>query len=336
MFRQSNSPVSEPSHSHIHTEVTLYLSLSSLWRRKLLIVAIVATALGLGIIAVLVMPQRYTAEAYIRGAVTASDALAKNDEGSSAAIISLDLSRMIETQSLLLRSHQLARRVVEQLGPEKLRSEVGEGGWLEFYSKRADIPARQEDMAATRLLHGLSVTTDPRAYLITVRYTARDPELADLITNAFVAESLRSIRLQILSQQRSSTQASLSERLVKFGDKHPRVIEKRLGLQAIDSLSEKWQHATHDEILRAAGENVTQAMALPSSPIRFVISLHVLVGVLVGVGVALWLEQGNWWRALSQRYRTFEAKGPDAISVSEAAKVLVAARLAKRQNEKAC
>lgn len=334
MSRHSNSAVSDSSYRHTHSEAALYALLSSLWRRRFLILALVAAALALGIIAALLMPKQYTAEAYISAAVTVSDAASKDNAGKSAGSISFDPSRMIETQSLLLQSHQLARRVVERLGIEKLRSEVGESVWLKLNAKQADIAA--QDMAATKLLHSLSVTTDPRAYLITIRYTARDPELSELIANSFAAEMLRSIKLQILSQQRSSVQASLSERLSRFGDKYPRVIQEKLRLQAIDGLLEKWQHATDDQILRAAGENVTQAVALPSSLTRFVISLHVFLGVLVGVGVALWLERANWWRTLYQYYPgTFQAEGPDAISVSKAAKVLVAARLAKRQNENA-
>ena len=57
----------------------LSLTFASLWRRKLLMVAIVVTALALGGIAVLVMPEQYTAEAYIRGGFTASDAVVADD-----------------------------------------------------------------------------------------------------------------------------------------------------------------------------------------------------------------------------------------------------------------
>src|SRR5262245_31981872 len=89
----------------------------SLWRRKWLIMAIIAASLVLGIIAVLVMPHRYMAEAYIRGDFfAASDAVAKDGEGLTAEqSISLDLGRIIETQSKLLQSRLLARRVVQQL-----------------------------------------------------------------------------------------------------------------------------------------------------------------------------------------------------------------------------
>ena len=177
----------------------------------------------------------------------------------------------------------------------------------------------------------LSVTTNSRAYLITLGYTSRDPDLAVLITNAFVAEILRSIKLQILSQQRSSTQASLSESLATFGDKFPRVIEAKLQLAAINSLLKKWHGERCEEILRSAGENVTQATALPSTRRRLVVALHLLIGVAISIGVALWLERARWWSALS-RYGVETTERLNSITLSQAAKLLVAARLAKRQN----
>ncbi len=294
------SPRSEPASLHTHSEDVLYAVLSSLWRRRLLIVTLVAAAFAIGIVVGLLMPQQYTAEAYIRGVATASDAVAKDDAGRNAAVVTLDMGRMIETQSILLQSHQLARRVIERLGLQRVRTEVDQTGWLGF-SNGTNSPGRQEDTAATRLLKHLAVTTDPRAYLIALNYTSGDPDLAVLIANAFVAEILRSIELQILSQQRSATQAALSDRLAQFGEKFPRVIEARLHLAAIDGLLEKWQIASHEEILRSAGENVTLATAIPSTRRRLVVALHLLVGGVIGIGVALWLERSRWWRAPSQR-----------------------------------
>ena len=149
----------------------LYAIFASLWRRKLPMVAIVATALALGVIAILVIPKQYTGEAYIRGGFPASNAVAASeDKRSTATSISLDLERVIETQSSLLKSYQLARRVVERIGLERLQPEIGRRPWLaKFYLNADDIPGKQEDLAATELLRGLSVTNDPRAYLITVK-----------------------------------------------------------------------------------------------------------------------------------------------------------------------
>ena len=145
-------------------------------------------------------------------------------------------------------------------------------------------------MAATRLLRGLSVKTEPRVYLITVQYTAGDPELAALIANTFVAELVRTTTLQTLSERRTSAQAALSEQLAMFGDKYPKVREATVRLQAADALLKEQLSKTFEEIRRAAGENVTfaQAVAVPSSPKPTLsIGIALIVGLVIGVGLAL-------------------------------------------------
>ena len=90
------------------------------------------------------------------------------------------------------------------------------------------------DHAATQLLRGFSVSTDPRTYMIEVSYTARDPELAAVISNAFVTEFLRASRLQTLSLKRSLAATTLSQQLAIFGDKHPKAIKAKMQLAAAD------------------------------------------------------------------------------------------------------
>jgi capsular polysaccharide biosynthesis protein len=150
------------------------------------------------------------------------------------------------------------------------------------------------DSAAVRLLEDLSVTSDPRAYLLTVSYRAENPQLAELITNAFVAELLRSAKLQALFKQRSLAQATLSIQLAKFGDKHPNVAQAKLRLTATDELLKKQLDEDYGTILKAAGENVTKAVSGPIS-FKFVIVLLLLGGLVVGVGAALWLERDRWY-----------------------------------------
>ena len=276
--------------------------LASLWQRKLLVGAIVATVLVLGIIAVRVISPGYTAETYILGVFLASDAAAKDENSNNVPSIGLDLTRVIEARSRFLQSTDLARRVVQQLGLEQLRPEISASHWLpdKFYGNAANIKEDQTDRAATRLLRHLSVTSDPRAYLIKVRYTASDPALAVVIANAFVAEFLRSSKLQTLSQQRSSAEATLSRQLAKFGVKYPRVAQTRMVMAATDDLLKDQLSKVPEAILQAAGENVTKAIIVPSSlTLPFLIGL---IGLVIGTGVALWLERGRWWKTFSQYY----------------------------------
>jgi uncharacterized protein involved in exopolysaccharide biosynthesis len=299
---------SEPSSLSAGSGEVLHAALACLWRRKLLVGTIVAAVVALGITALFVMPSSYTAEAYIRGGFAASIAVAKDDrdeDSRNAPSISLDLSRVIETQSRLMQSQDLARRVVQQLGLEQLRPELSQSHWLPaaFYGSSADTQADEIDRAATKLLHGLSVTSDPRTYMIEVRYTAKEPAIADVIANAFVAEFLRSSRLQTLSLQRSSAAAALSKQLAMFGDKHPRVIRAQMRLAAADDLLKNQLAESPNVILQNVGQNVTLATAGPSKrSMPLVLGLLLLVGRLAGIAVALWLERRRWAETFLRYY----------------------------------
>ena len=89
--------------------------------------AIVATALALGIMAVFAMPARYSAEAYIRGVVAGSNTVVKDDTTRPIGVHSDwtwgGYSRRRRTYYGL---YQLAQRVVEHLGLERLRPELNE------------------------------------------------------------------------------------------------------------------------------------------------------------------------------------------------------------------
>jgi uncharacterized protein involved in exopolysaccharide biosynthesis len=270
-------------------------------RRKLLVITTITTALALGIIATLVVPKRYTAEAYIHEGFAASDSATATRGSSSGRSINVDASLLVETRSRLFESRQLARRVVKDIELGGIR--LGENkslfaSWVEatFYGDASASPEYQEDLAATKLLRDLSIKTEPRVYHIVLQYTARDPKLAAFITNTFLAEFLRTTKLETLSQQLGSALALLSESLATLGEKHPKVIEAKMRVASADSLMKELLSKTPKEILKTAGENITlaEASAVPSSPKPLLfIGLALLVGLLAGVGIAIWRERGR-------------------------------------------
>jgi uncharacterized protein involved in exopolysaccharide biosynthesis len=217
--------------------------------------------------------------------------------------MSLDLMRVIETQSRLLKSHQLARRVVEQIGLERLRSLASKRRLLpaSIFGSSVETSADEMDIAASRLLQGLSVINDPSSYLITVRFSAEDPELAELITQAFVAELLRSAKLQKLVEQRSLAQGTLSIQLAKFGDKHPSVALAKMKMAAIDEQLREQMNEASGALLQAAGDNVTKPTHAPSSRLLKIVIL-LFSSLATGVGVALFLERGRWWAKFCNYY----------------------------------
>jgi uncharacterized protein involved in exopolysaccharide biosynthesis len=281
----------------------VHAALVGLWRHKLLMTGIIVASLVLGIIAAVAIPKQYTAEAHIRGEFLASNPAVQDEKGTiSIGPISLDLERIIETQSRLLQSQQVALRVVQQIGLERLQPVVSKHRWFlpNLTGSSAKTQEDIEDIAAAKLLAGLSVITDPRAYLLTVRYSADDPELAVLITDAFVAELLRNARLQELSRQRAFAEASLSEQLAKFGDKHPRLVNVRMRLAMADDLMKEQLKESPEAIRKAAGENVTNAISdAPRPRPLFVIGLLLLIGFVISIVTVLWLERERLWQTLS-------------------------------------
>lgn len=282
-------------------EEKLQAALAQLWERKQLILKIVAVALALGILAAFAMPARYTAEAYVHGGLAAPYAVTAGQTEGGGQAVNFDASLLVETRSRLLQSHQLARRVVEQLGLDRLRPEVGASSfssWLQvlLYGVSAKAPAYQVDRAAARLVRGLSVKTEPRVYRIAVRYTASEPELAAQITNAFIIEFLRLTALQTLSEQRVDAQKALSGQLALFGEKHPRVAAAKARVAAADAFLKAQLGKSLEEVERTAGENVTfaQPIAVPSSPNHpLLIGISLFLGLVVSIGSVLWMARDS-------------------------------------------
>jgi uncharacterized protein involved in exopolysaccharide biosynthesis len=285
-----------------HYEQAVLTTLAGLWRRKRLILKTAAMVLALGIVAALALPVKYTAEAYVYGGLAAAYPPAKanrTDSGGSPSV-NFDASQLVETRSRLLQSPELAYQVVERLGLERLEPEIGRQGpissWLQalFYGDSVKAPGYQIDTAAKGLLRGLSVKTEPRVYLIVVRYTASDPQRATMIANSFVTEFLRFTTLQTVSDQRAAAYGELSEQLATFGEKHPKARAASLRVAAEDALFKAQLAKTPEELQRTAGENVTfaRAVAVPSSPNPpRIIGIAMLLGLLGGIGLAYWLER---------------------------------------------
>jgi uncharacterized protein involved in exopolysaccharide biosynthesis len=288
-----HSAQSGPSLPGIYTEV---LRAKIVWRRKSLVFAAVALAVTLGAIVSLVTPNRYTADAFVHGGFTASD-LISGVQRNSGANVGFDALQLVETQSRLLQTHQLARQVVERLGLDRLKVEDDETSLIAWLRTKVfgDVPESleyQKDEAAARLLRRLTVRTEPRVYLIVVSFSARDPELAALVVNAFVAEFLRSITLQRLFDQRAATKVTLSQALRTFGDKHPQVREARRQLDAADATLQVESSKNYEKILPDAGDKVTlaRAPAVPSTPKPgLTLAGSLLIGLIAGVGLALFL-----------------------------------------------
>jgi uncharacterized protein involved in exopolysaccharide biosynthesis len=278
-------------------EQKLRVALTNVWRHKLLVLVTVAVALVIGIAVMLMMPKKYTVEAYVRHAFGAEETTLtdeKSGTGGSGSVIGIDASNLVETESRLLASPAFARRVVHRIGLERIRPRGIENplsSWLQaqFYGEVVRTPEFQEDLAARKLLGGLLIKTEPRVYQIKLQYTARDPELAALIANAFIVEFLQTTTLQTLLQQRDAAERELGAERATLGENHPTVIRAKMRLEAADALLKAQLSKTTEEIKRTGAGKVifAQAVSVPSSPNPPVwIGLALLLGLGAGITLA--------------------------------------------------
>src|SRR5262245_40460417 len=155
------SRIISPSHRSLgdQYEKALRAMLTSVWRGKFMVLAVVSASLLLGIIAALVMPKTYTAEAYIHGGF---DPPPVATDIKTSALLAWDPSILIQTRSRLLASHEVARHVVTQVGLERVQSKLaGRSSWFLpfFYGDTAMSDGFPEDLAATRLQRRVSIKT---------------------------------------------------------------------------------------------------------------------------------------------------------------------------------
>jgi uncharacterized protein involved in exopolysaccharide biosynthesis len=307
-----------------HYEDKLRVVLTNVWQHKLMIIVTVAASLVIGIALAIMMPKEYTAEAYLREGFGPEEAISPDDKSGTGKLIALDASMLVETRARLLQSQGFAQRVVHRLGgAHHFVSGSGFSSWwrAQFYGAAARNPEFQQDMAARKLSRGLSVRTEPRVYLIVLRYTAVDPERAALVANAFVVEFLQTLTLQTLYHQREAAERTLVEERATLGEKHPKVMEAQMRVQAADALLNAQMGKTTEEIERTASGNVTFAQAdmVPSSPNPpILIALTLLIGLGGGIAMAAFrgrAEVGS--RAQSPSKRISNASGHRKTAVGD-------------------
>lgn len=262
-----------------HYEEVLYATLRSLWRRKVLIFSSAVLAGLIGICALLVLPKTYTGEALVQVAFSSADA--------PAGGVTIDAGSVVETRSRVIKSQQLARRVVDLVGLKRLEPEIADGAvsrWLQELAVGQDrlTEAYVKDRAADKLQRMLTVRTEPRAYLITISVSAGDPALAAEIANAFVVECLREAQLQRLSEQLARARGALAQQAATFGKKHPNLISATAAVSELEMRLDLQKKAAENEIIGLESVTLAEANAVPSAP-----NPKILIGGMIFLGLAL-------------------------------------------------
>ncbi len=250
----------------------------TLWRRRRLIALIEGSLLLACILYCLIAPNQYEAAARVelRTSPASSLNLEANEPIISASILSAPLT--LETLAGVLRSDQLAWRVISVLKLYHARGFCGSFA-RRFPGFRADAPAPDaEAWLLERFSRRLKVQTVPRTLLVEIRFRSHDAVLSASVVNALIraytdqeAESQVDATQEAsrwLSTQLSDLKARVDsdqQRLADFESRHgivstpevmangqPGETEHSSALVEIDELSRQLVAATTDRILSEA------------------------------------------------------------------------------------
>lgn len=164
-----------------HFESVGFNALLTLWRRRRMILLLVALA-GLAAFAMLSMSEkRYTANAIIQIDFNREEVAGGTRQ---AASFTLDPSAMVETEARFVRSRAIARQVADRLknAPVHGQPEAGQSSPPVQVVLESDIQ---------QLMRELSVRNDSRSYLVDIAYTAGTPQQAADIANLFAETYLK-------------------------------------------------------------------------------------------------------------------------------------------------
>jgi succinoglycan biosynthesis transport protein ExoP len=228
--------------------------MQSAWRRRRMVIGMALIPAVLGASLVMLRPARYPAEALIELQLGRSDPALPVDAGPAA--VALEASSVVLGEARIIRSGMVARRVVERLDLMNDPGFSGEGligrltAWFADLLDMSDPEARQNRKignAARALENGLSVQTDNRSYLISISFSAAQPEVAEKIANAVAQEYLAG-RLETNVAAAGMTAAWLAGQI--------KTIEGRL--QAADAAVAKYREQTGLIELDARNDSLQQ------------------------------------------------------------------------------
>lgn len=181
-----------------HQEHVALEILRAAYRRRRLVVGIALLTAILAAGVVMLRPARYPAEALVELQVGRASPTAA---GQTSASVVVEAASIVLGEARIIRSRMVASRVVEKLDLADDAAFIGKGflsraiGWLSgFFVHQSPEEERAVRVAAAEraLAAGLSVDADNRSYLISITFTAAQPELAARIANGVADEYLAS------------------------------------------------------------------------------------------------------------------------------------------------
>jgi len=270
--------------------------LAAIWRGKKTVSVSLCSALIVSVVALVLIPARYTGEAIIRFNFDSQDSGASSK---AQTITTLDPAALVGGAALIVRSRAVANAAVDRLGLDRDPHFNHEPTLTRAFSaarsalglQPAVSPAPRE-LAAAALLSRVTVNNEPRSYLITIDATAEDPKKAADLANVVALEYLRSEVVERLKEAQAAAERDLDELGSTYGKLHPNYLR---GQERVAKLQANLEAVRRDTDLAASLDSQigpsfipADVVAIPSSPNpRIVIGLGALAGLALGVWLSL-------------------------------------------------
>jgi uncharacterized protein involved in exopolysaccharide biosynthesis len=210
----------------------------------LLIATILGAALPIASIVLVLMGPRYTSEATIQLNFIREEPVTGTK---IQPIATMDAAALVDSAARVIRSRATASAVVARLRLDRDPDFARESTlWRVFSELRAQFGLKKatptpRDLAVNRLMGSVSVTNDPRAYLISVAITSGDPDRAATLANAVALEYLRGQLLQQLADAEAAAERELNQLASLCGVPHPNYVLARTRLESLQSRISAWR-----------------------------------------------------------------------------------------------
>jgi len=286
--QQPDQPKPSPDFRAHYRELAIR-TLLSVQRQWALLVAFMALAVLLALLVLPLLPRKYSATAFI------FPSLYSQEQGKIVALATVDATSIVNGEARLVLSDSILQAVVNQLEPE-LQSDAGGGsGWLRSMFFPETRSESRFDRKLATLRNNVEVTKDTRSYLIAISSATSSATEAARIVNAVATEYVRDKWIQRAREAAIAAEVELARQRAINGDKHPKV------LQAVDAL-EAARADVKALMVRGDGDQgslrTNEGLKLavpnhtPTSPKGMVVlGLFWLLGLLAGVGSAVWRDR---------------------------------------------
>jgi capsular polysaccharide biosynthesis protein len=287
----------------IHYERVVYDTLRILWRHRPLIAAVLGIALVALSVALVLIAPRYSSEAMIQLDFTRDEIVAGEKIQSTAAV---DAAAVVDSAARIIRSRGTASAVVSVLrldnDPAYTHLSLPARAMSSVFGLPAPTP---RDLAVARLMRQITVTNDPRSYLITIGVTASDPERAARLANWVASEYLRGRLREQAIEAHAGAERQMNALSSVFGPRHPSYLNGAAKLGRLKAelaaagegvvTEEREAVVARDMVRFAAGQSLlpAEAVMVPSGPNTMLLfALTILAALAVGILLSLLAERG--------------------------------------------